>query len=168
MDTLWAGWRSKYVGSSQKSSGCIFCDFARTDELEANHILYRGELSYIVMNKFPYSNGHLMVIPKRHLSDFTLLTAEESAEVMLLARYAVAALRDTYSPHGFNIGWNIGSAGGAGIAAHMHMHIVPRWEGDTNFMPVIGETKVIPEDLDVSFARIKSSLDRILAAAGHE
>ncbi len=162
MKTLWAGWRSKYVGSGENKSNCIFCDFPKEKRDRENHILYQGKLAFIIMNKFPYSNGHLMVIPKRHLSDFTLLSDEEAAEVMKLARWAVKALTETYRPHGFNIGWNIGSAGGAGIAAHMHMHIVPRWEGDTNFMPVIGETKVIPEDLEVSYTRIKEKLDRIV------
>ena len=166
MKTLWAGWRSKYVGSEPRKEGCIFCEFPQEARDRENHILYQGKKAYIIMNKFPYSNGHLMVIPKRHLSDFTELTDQECAEVMLLAKYAVMALRKTYNPHGFNIGWNIGAAAGAGIAAHMHRHIVPRWNGDTNFMPVIGEVKVIPEDLEDSYSKIKANMDIILSEHG--
>ena len=163
MKTLWAGWRSKYVGSEPKKEGCIFCDFPKEAKDRENHILFRGASAYMIMNKFPYSNGHLMVIPYRHLSDFTLLDREEADEIMLLAKYAVLALKASYNPHGFNIGWNIGAAAGAGIADHMHMHIVPRWQGDTNFMPVLGEVKVIPEDLEDSYNRIKANLDIILS-----
>lgn len=161
MDTLWASWRLNYV-SGKKNDNCIFCDFPKEGNDAANHILYQGKYSYVIMNAFPYSNGHLMVIPFRHISDFCLLTSDEVCEIMELAKKSVEALKLTYNPHGFNIGWNIGEAGGAGIAAHLHMHIVPRWSGDTNFMPVIGDVKVIPEDMESSYKKIKINLDKVL------
>jgi len=161
MNNLWASWRLNYV-STPKEEGCIFCEFLKQDNDKKNKILQRGKYAYIIMNAYPYSNGHLMVIPKRHISDFTLLTAEESCEIMILGQKVVEALKLTYNPHGFNIGWNIGEAGGAGIASHLHMHIVPRWLGDTNFMSTIGEVRVIPEEFDISYEKIKSNLEKIL------
>ena len=161
MNNLWASWRLNYV-STPKEEGCIFCEFLKQDNDKKNKILQRGKYAYIIMNAYPYSNGHLMVIPKRHISDFTLLTAEESCEIMFLGQKVVEALKLTYNPHGFNIGWNIGEAGGAGIASHLHMHIVPRWLGDTNFMSTIGEVRVIPEEFDISYEKIKSNLEKVL------
>jgi len=161
MERLWATWRLDYVSGEKKSTECIFCAFPKENEDEKYKILYRGKYSYIIMNAFPYSNGHLMVIPYRHTSDITDLKEEECTEIMLLGQKAVKALKAVYSPHGFNIGWNIGDAGGAGIAAHLHMHVVPRWNGDTNFMLVVGETRVIPEDINVSYKKIKIELDKL-------
>ena len=164
MDRLWAGWRNDYVSSGKKNTGdeCIFCEFPKQDEDEKYHIIYKGKFSYIIMNAFPYSNGHLMVIPHRHISDFSALIADECLEIMQLAQKAVTALKMTYDPQGFNVGWNIGAAAGAGIAAHLHMHIVPRWLGDTNFMLTIGGVRVIPEDFDISYKKIKANLEEII------
>ena len=162
MDRIWATWRMAYIsGEKKKYDGCIFCDFPNMGKDEEYHILYHGKYSYIIMNAYPYSNGHLMVIPYRHTNDFTTLSDEESAEIMFLGKLAVNALKKVYNPDGFNIGWNIGEVAGAGIAAHIHMHIVPRWKGDTNFMPVLGDTRVIPEDLKAGYAKIKKAIDEI-------
>ena len=164
MERLWASWRMAYIsGEKKKYDGCIFCDFPKAGNDREYKILYQGEYSYIIMNAFPYSNGHLMVIPKRHTNDFTSLSDEESSEIMKLGRLAMKALTDVYHPHGFNVGWNIGEVAGAGIAQHIHMHIVPRWNGDTNFMPVLGDTRVIPEDLETGYAKIKGAIDRLLS-----
>ena len=164
MNQLWATWRMAYIsGEKKKYDGCIFCDFPKAGKDEEYKILYHGKYSYIIMNAFPYSNGHLMVIPYRHTNDFTTLTDEEASEIMSLAKLAVKALKKAYNPDGFNIGWNIGEVAGAGIAQHIHQHIVPRWNGDTNFMPVLGDTRVIPEDMAVGYAKIKKAIDEILS-----
>lgn len=163
MDRIWATWRMAYISDHKhKYDGCIFCDFPKAGNDEEYKILYQGEYSFIIMNAFPYSNGHLMVIPKRHTNDFTSLSDEEATEIMKLGRLAINALKKVYNPDGFNVGWNLGEVAGAGIAQHIHMHIVPRWNGDTNFMPVIGETRVIPEDLNVGYAKIKKAIDELL------
>lgn len=138
---LWAPWRLEYVEHADELDRCIFC------EPEEELLLHRGELALVVMNKFPYSSGHLLVAPHRHLGDFGALTAEEAAEVHGLAARGIEALRAEYGAHGFNLGWNIGRVAGAGIEAHVHQHVVPRWNGDTSFMPVIANAKVLPEAL---------------------
>ena len=163
MEKIWATWRMNYIGEKKKYDGCIFCDFPKAGKDEEYYILYRGKYSFIIMNAYPYSNGHLMVIPYRHTNDFASLSDEESAEIMKLGRLAVNALSKVYSPSGFNIGWNIGEVAGAGIAGHIHMHVVPRWNGDTNFMPVLGETKVIPEDLKTGYGKIRKAIEEITA-----
>lgn len=162
MDRIWAAWRMAYISDKkQKYEGCIFCDFPKAGNDEEYKVLYHGKYSYIIMNAFPYSNGHLMVIPYRHTNDFTSLSDEESEEIMKLGRLAINALKKVYNPNGFNVGWNLGEVAGAGIAQHIHMHIVPRWNGDTNFMPVIGETRVIPEDLSTGYAKIRKAIDEL-------
>lgn len=138
---LWAPWRLEYVQHADELDRCIFC------EPEEELLLHRGEHALVVMNKFPYSSGHLLVAPRRHLGDFGALTAEEAVEVHGLAARGIEALRAEYGPHGFNLGWNIGRVAGAGIEAHVHQHVVPRWNGDTSFMPVIADAKVLPESL---------------------
>jgi ATP adenylyltransferase len=146
---LWAPWRLEYVEHADELDRCIFC------EPEEELLVHRGELALVVMNKFPYSSGHLLVAPHRHLGDFGALTAEEAAEVHGLAARGIEALRAEYGPHGFNLGWNIGRVAGAGIEAHVHQHVVPRWNGDTSFMPVIGGVKVLPEALVRSAERLR-------------
>lgn len=138
---LWAPWRLEYVQHADELDRCIFC------EPEEELLVHRGARALVVMNKFPYSSGHLLVAPHRHLADFGALTAEEAAEVHALAARGIEALRAEYGPHGFNLGWNLGRVAGAGIEAHVHQHVVPRWNGDTSFMPVIGDVKVLPEAL---------------------
>ena len=138
---LWAPWRLEYVQHADELDRCIFC------EPEEELLVGRGERVLVVMNKFPYSSGHLLVAPTRHVGDFGALSAEEAAEVHALAARGIEGLRAEYAPHGFNLGWNIGRVAGAGIEGHVHQHVVPRWNGDTSFMPVLGDVKVLPEHL---------------------
>ena len=136
-------------------TGCIFCDKPREENDEANLIVYRGKTCFAILNAYPYNNGHLMVVPYRHLAHPGDLTDAESAEMMQTAARVTGVLDRVYRPDGFNIGMNVGSAAGAGIAAHLHLHVVPRWSGDTNFMPVIGEVKVLPEMLHQAYEKIR-------------
>lgn len=151
MEKLWSPWRSQYIESfkeGKKSSGCIFCDASQENiSSESSLVVRQGTLTFTVLNLYPYNNGHLMIVPRRHLSDFQALTAEENAEVMAELQLAQKCLRIISKPDGFNIGANIGKSSGAGIDDHLHFHIVPRWNGDTNFMPVLGEVKVLSQDL---------------------
>lgn len=159
MEPLWAPWRLEYI-VAEKVEGCIFCAFPGQDHDRENHILHRGEHSYVIMNAFPYSNGHLLVLPYRHTADLSSLTDEESLEIMQLTQAGIRTIREVCNPDGFNIGINQGVAGGAGIAEHLHLHIVPRWSGDTNFMPVCANVKVIPEALDETYIKLKAAFDR--------
>ncbi len=158
MERLWAPWRLEYIVGT-KTDGCIFCDFPKQDNDAENKILYRSSHAFVIMNAFPYSNGHLMVAPYRHLGDITDLTAEENLDIMSLAQQCRKALGETCGPDGFNVGMNLGAAGGAGIADHIHMHVVPRWVGDTNFMPVFADVKVIPEALETTYKKLKERFD---------
>lgn len=151
MEKLWSPWRSKYIDSfkSDKSeSECIFCNMQSLDIYNNENLLVNmGELTFTVLNLYPYNNGHLMVVPKKHTNDFAGLSSLELSEIFQKLQLAEKALRKVLNPHGFNIGANIGRVAGAGIEDHIHFHIVPRWNGDSNFMPVIGEVKVISQDL---------------------
>jgi ATP adenylyltransferase len=153
MDHLWSPWRLSYVTGSARSTGCVFCD-AHSGH-DAALVVYRGTTSFVILNKFPYNNGHLMVVPNRHIASLSEATADELCEMMLLAGRAERAIREAYSPHGLNMGINLGKPAGAGITDHLHMHVVPRWNGDTNFMTVVGETRVLPEELTVTAARLR-------------
>jgi ATP adenylyltransferase len=143
---LWAPWRLEYIQQADELPGCVFCNAAAGDDEELL-VVHRGELTLVLLNKYPYASGHLMVAPLRHVGEYTELTAEEAAEIHALTVRALAAMRAAFGPHGFNIGWNLGRAAGAGIVEHIHQHVVPRWGGDTNFMPVLADVKVIPEHL---------------------
>lgn len=151
---LWAPWRLDYI-LGPKPDSCVFCVPQTTEEDEERLILHRGGLAYVIMNKFPYNNGHLMVAPYRHVSCITDLSEAESGEVMALVRRSVAVLKQAFRPHGVNAGLNLGEAAGAGIAAHLHFQIVPRWNGDNSFMAVFGETHVIPEHLSSTYTRLR-------------
>jgi ATP adenylyltransferase len=153
MDHLWSPWRLSYVTGSARGSGCVFCDAAsgQDDAL----VVFRGITSFVILNKFPYNNGHLMVVPNRHIATLSEANAEELAEIMMLASRAERAIRAAYEPHGLNMGLNLGKPAGAGITDHLHMHVVPRWNGDTNFMTVVGETRVLPEELTVTAERLR-------------
>ncbi len=158
MDVLHAPWRMKYIDKSSKEKiDCIFCEFIKEREDEKRLILYRGKKAFIMFNAFPYNPGHLMVAPYRHTGNYDELNQEEILEINLLVQKCLKALKKTMDPHGFNIGINMGKVAGAGFEDHVHVHIVPRWEGDTNFMPVVGETKVIPEALDVTYRKLKEA-----------
>jgi len=154
MEKLWAPWRMQYIGALNEA-GCIFCEKPRQQKDEENLIVHRGERAFVIMNIFPYNNGHLLIAPYKHVPDLDGLDDDDLLEVMNLTRRSTEALRRAASPHGFNIGINVGQVAGAGIADHIHLHIVPRWSGDTNFMPVVGDTKVIPEALAETYAKLK-------------
>lgn len=147
--------RMEYVTSAH-FEGCFLCTDAETDDLEGNYVLMRDELCLVVMNRFPYNSGALLVAPRRHVGALEELTGEERIEVMELTVRCIEALKATMSPQGFNMGANLGAAAGAGVPGHLHVHVIPRWSGDTNFMPVIGDTKILPETLEQTYARLKS------------
>lgn len=157
MDYLWTPWRMAYLKGDlpPTTNECIFCAKATTDDDSVEHILYRGEYCFVALNRFPYNNGHLMVIPYRHVGDLSELAADARDELMAITQGALRVLRAAYNPEGFNIGINLGSAAGAGIAEHLHQHIVPRWSGDTNYMTVVGHTRVIPEWIDEMYGHLK-------------
>lgn len=150
MERLWSPWRSQYIDSfkNKKENNCIFCDATKEEiEDEKSLIVEKGDFTFTMLNLYPYNNGHLMIIPYRHISDFNLLTEEESLEIFQSLKLSINALKIISNPDGFNIGVNLGKVAGAGIDDHIHLHIVPRWNGDSNFMPVIGEVKVLSQDL---------------------
>jgi ATP adenylyltransferase len=143
----------EYILNNQKEPGCIFCPTA-LNELKERHILYWSETTLVVMNKFPYNNGHLLVAPVRHVPDLESLTDKELSALLAMVRRSVAILKQVINPEGFNVGLNLGKVAGAGVADHLHFHIVPRWNGDTNFMAVVGDLRVIPEHLDQTYDRL--------------
>ena len=153
MEKLWSPWRSQYIDSfseiHKETPICIFCSAAESEVENKNSqlVVRRGRLTFTILNLYPYNNGHLMVVPIRHLSEFSLLTKDENSEIMSELQLAQQALLIAMKPHGFNVGANLGKVSGAGIDDHLHFHIVPRWNGDTNFMPVLAEIKVLSEDL---------------------
>jgi ATP adenylyltransferase len=144
---LWAPWRLEYIESADEQEGCVFC-LARDGEDEERLVVHRGKLALVVLNKYPYASGHLMVAPQRHEGEFGDLTPDEAVEIHRLAGAGIAALAETMGPQGFNLGWNLGRIAGAGVIDHVHLHVVPRWAGDTNFMPVLADVKVLPEALE--------------------
>jgi ATP adenylyltransferase len=159
-ERLWAPWRFDYVTTASKpaQNGCIFVELPAQENDRDNLILYRGETAFVMLNAFPYTNGHLMVAPFRHTPNVEDLDDDEHAEVARLIASAVRWLKRAYLPEGFNIGANIGSAGGAGIPSHVHWHIVPRWKGDTNFMTTVGEVRVLPQSLEDSYDLLKRTI----------
>ena len=156
MKHLWSPWRMHYL-SNFKKDGCVFCAaLEQVDGLE-NLIVNRGTKAFVILNAYPYTSGHLMVLPYRHVPDLTDLDADTRAEMIELVATASQLLRRLYSPEGFNIGINMGEAAGAGIEEHIHIHIVPRWQGDTNFMTAVGQTRVLPEALEETYRRVKGA-----------
>jgi ATP adenylyltransferase len=155
---LWAPWRMSYVQGERKDEGCIFCVAAESDDDEARHVLARGERCLVMLNAFPYNSGHLMTFPRRHVASIAELDDAELLELMTLARRALGALRDVYRPDGFNLGVNEGEVAGAGFAGHVHLHVVPRWAADSNFMAVTGDTRVLPQSLEDSYAQLRPRL----------
>ncbi|MBI2263916.1 MAG: HIT domain-containing protein [Armatimonadetes bacterium] len=154
---MWAPWRSQYLTQEQPKD-CIFCTKPKEERDPENYILFRNTKSFAILNIFPYNNGHTMVVPFRHAASLDSLSPEELEDIMVASRWVTQALTATYHPDGFNLGMNIGASAGAGIAGHIHMHIVPRWNGDTNFMPIVGETKVVNEALDETYRKLVQSL----------
>ena len=158
---LWAPWRLEYL-KGEKSSDCIFCSKPALPDDEA-FIVHRGTSCYVILNAFPYTNGHVMVAPFEHVGDLRRLQADASAELMALTQRSLAAIERVYGAEGFNVGMNLGDVAGAGFAGHVHMHVVPRWKGDTNFMPVVGDTRVMPEALPDSWSKLRAAFEEVAA-----
>ena len=154
MDHLWSPWRYRYVTKAESDPGCVFCAKVRSNDDRASLILFRATHCFVILNLYPYTTGHLMVVPYAHVSTMEDATDDAIAEMMSLTRIASRHLRSVYKPKGLNIGMNIGECAGAGIAEHIHMHVLPRWPGDVNFMTSIAETRVLPEDLDTTYHRL--------------
>lgn len=162
MDRIWAPWRADYLSAEQKKhKGCLFCRIAKGSCDQTDHVFVRWTYCYAVLNRYPYNNGHALIVPYRHIADMANMKTEERAEFFDLLDYVKRLLQDTLNPEGYNIGMNIGHAAGAGVPKHIHMHIVPRWIGDVNFMPVIGQTKVISQSLDELYAALVKAQKRI-------
>jgi ATP adenylyltransferase len=158
MDRLYSPWRYGYVtNTSQPPDGCVFCGAAAADPL----VVARGTAAFVILNLYPYNSGHLMVVPVRHVASLAELSSDELRELMLLVQRAEIAITEVYGPQGINVGLNLGRAAGAGIADHLHVHLVPRWVGDTNFMSVVGETRVLPEEVPASAARLRPVFERL-------
>lgn len=161
MQHLWTPWRLAYVSGEERLEGCLFCRAGAGDSGPGELVLHRGELCYVIINKYPYNNGHLMVAPGRHVADLGECTTEELAELMSLARSCERILREAYGPQGFNYGMNLGAAAGAGVVDHLHLHVVPRWTGDANFLTATNETRVVPEDPASTLARLRPAFDAL-------
>ena len=160
MDRLWTPWRYSYISSAGKAAGCIFCEKASSKEDRENLIVHRGQRCYVLLNLFPYNNGHLLIAPYEHVDSLAACSEEGATEMMQLARRSESALRELYQPHGLNLGMNLGEAAGAGVAGHIHLHVLPRWVGDAGFMSTVGETRVIPETLDITWQRVREVFQR--------
>jgi ATP adenylyltransferase len=159
MDHLWSPWRLSYVTGTGGATGCVFCNAHTGDE--ARLVIFRGATCFVILNKFPYNNGHLMIVPNRHVASLAEATGDELCELIELARRAEVALGEAYAPHGLNMGINVGKPAGAGILDHVHLHVVPRWNGDTNYMTVVGQTRVLPEELPETAARLRPIFERL-------
>jgi len=157
---LWAPWRIEYIENADKPSGCIFCLKPREKDDRSNLIVFRGESAFVILNRYPYNSGHVMVVPLRHTADLSALGPEEKIELLDLLVASQRALTGVMRPQGFNVGMNLGRPAGAGIEDHLHFHVVPRWNGDTNFMPVLGDTKVVSEGLDQTWAKLSEAFKK--------
>jgi ATP adenylyltransferase len=159
MEQIWAPWRIKYIQTAKAGvEGCILCDKPKENNDEENYILYRGEKNFIILNSYPYNPGHLMVAPYRHVASLEELTKEEIHEHFEIVSRSVKVLGRVFKPSGFNVGINLGKVAGAGIDDHIHTHIVPRWQGDTNFMPVVSDVRIVPEALAETYDKLKGKL----------
>jgi ATP adenylyltransferase len=158
MDYLWTPWRYRYVAEVKNVSGCVFCNAAAANQDEEWLIVQRAVKNFVILNRYPYTAGHVMIVPYAHTADFSGLERDTAAEMMLLTQRVQAAIDDVYHPDGFNLGMNLGHSAGAGIADHLHMHLLPRWTGDTNFMTTVGETRLEPEDLSTTYTKLRKAL----------
>ena len=158
-NTMWAPWRAAFI-LGKKEKGCIFCNRLAMKDSVKNLVLYRGDKNFIILNKFPYNTGHTLIVPNRHVSQLEKLKPDEAAELFELTRRVVVAFKNTMKPHAINMGMNLGRMSGAGIPGHVHMHVVPRWNGDTNFMPVIGQTSVVSIPLEPIYELLRKELNR--------
>jgi ATP adenylyltransferase len=161
MDHLWSPWRYQYVSKASPPAGCIFCVRGSEQRDRENYVIYRGSLNFVILNLYPYAAGHLMIAPYEHLGSLAAAPEETVEEMMRIARKAEIHLRAVYNPHGLNIGLNLGEAGGAGVPGHIHLHVLPRWTGDTSFMTTVAETRVIPEILDLTYEKLKKSFENV-------
>jgi len=159
MDHLWSPWRYRYVSSATDDDACLFCRIAGEATDRENYVLLRAEWNFVLLNRYPYTSGHLMIAPYAHVATLEEAAPPALAEMIALAQRMEGALRRTYHPGGFNMGLNIGRCAGAGVAGHIHMHLLPRWAGDVNFMTTAGETRVLPEDLETTWQRLRSAVD---------
>jgi ATP adenylyltransferase len=155
MDRLWTPWRFDYIRKASTATSCVFCEVLQKTSDSENLLLFRGKDSYVILNLFPYTSGHLLVVANRHISFLSDATPDELHEIIRLGRHCESALQSEYHPDGFNLGFNLGRAAGAGVEHHLHMHVLPRWTGDSNFVSVVGETRVLPEELPDTFERLR-------------
>jgi ATP adenylyltransferase len=160
MERLWTPWRLAYVSGGSESDQCVFCRALESEDA-APLIVFRGGTSYVILNLFPYNNAHLMIVPNRHVAALAALSDAERSEMMQLAAVAESAITEAYAPHGMNMGINLGKPAGAGVPGHIHLHVVPRWNGDTNFMSVIGQTRVLPEELPQTAEKLRPIFERL-------
>jgi ATP adenylyltransferase len=155
VDYLWTPWRYQYITTSDRPCGCVFCAAAQNPDDHETLVVHRGVSNFVILNRFPYTSGHVMVVPVRHVATLEDLSDDELVEMIRLGRDCERHLRALYRPEGLNVGMNIGKSAGAGIADHLHLHVLPRWTGDTNFMTAIGETRVLPEDLEITWTKLR-------------
>jgi len=159
MDYLWTPWRYQYIADATKdATGCIFCDAIAANDDAKTFIVHRAQKNYVILNRYPYTSGHVMVVPYAHIADLSLADPEILSEMMRLAQKVQVALENIYHPQGYNLGMNLGRAAGAGVTGHIHLHLLPRWPGDANFMTVVGETRVEPEDLPTTYQKLRNAL----------
>lgn len=154
MEHIWSPWRYRYIATADRETGCVFCRILQGED-EKNFVLHRAAHNFVVLNLFPYTSGHLMIVPYGHVALLASVSPEVTAEMMELAKRAQVALDAEYHPDGFNIGMNLGRSAGAGVADHLHLHVVPRWAGDANFVSVVGETRVLPEEMATTFEKLR-------------
>jgi len=158
MDYLWTPWRYTYITGADKATGCIFCDAPQLGDDGKARIVHRGHDCYVILNTYPYTSGHVMIVPFAHLDELQKLPATAAQEMMALTQKMEGVLRSVYRPEGINVGMNIGKAAGAGVAGHVHMHVLPRWTADSNFIASVGETRILPEALETTYERLKSAM----------
>ncbi len=161
MSHLWTPWRSTYMKGKSENSGCIFCEAAAREDDSTTLVLLRAQFCFLILNRYPYTSGHLMIAPYQHSSQLTGISEEAALEMMRMARLSEEAIENSYHPDGLNIGMNLGEAAGAGIAQHIHLHVLPRWKGDANFMSTVGDTRIIPEALEESYRKLHAELTRL-------
>jgi ATP adenylyltransferase len=158
MDYLWTPWRYRYIADAAKDEGCVFCAAVAMNDDSQALIVFRGAKNFVILNRYPYTSGHVMVVPYQHTADLPATNPETLAEMMVLAQRVQLALEKTYHPQGYNLGMNLGRAAGAGVTGHLHLHVLPRWSGDSNFMTVVAETRVEPEDLSTTYEKLHAAL----------
>ncbi|MGQ4892497.1 MAG: HIT family protein [Candidatus Njordarchaeia archaeon] len=166
MDRLWAPWRIEYIETAIKHEGCFLCDYPKMNKDDETFILWRGKYTFIILNRYPYNSGHVLIAPYRHVSKLEDLTDEEILEMTYAIKLIMKAVDLVMKPHGYNVGLNLGQAAGASVYEHIHLHVVPRWTGDTNFMPVISNTKVISEGLKSTYMKLREKIGEILKMEG--